>query len=66
MKDAADYLAYIKALAITVGARQGCMRQDYDYVHIEENVIASRMASAAPGGGTKMHDTSAPSFTTAS
>jgi acetyl-CoA C-acetyltransferase len=35
---------YIKALAITVGARQGCMRQDYDYVHIEENVIASRMA----------------------
>lgn len=35
---------YIKGLAITVGARQGCMRQDYDYVHIEENVIASRMA----------------------
>lgn len=35
---------HIKALAITVGARQGCMRQDYDYVHIEENVIASRMA----------------------
>jgi acetyl-CoA C-acetyltransferase len=35
---------YIKALAITVGARQGCMRQDYDYVHIEENVIASRVA----------------------
>ncbi len=35
---------YIKALAITVGARQGCMRQDYDYVHIEENVIASSMA----------------------
>ena len=35
---------YIKALAISVGARQGCMKQDYDYVHIEENVIASRMA----------------------
>jgi acetyl-CoA C-acetyltransferase len=35
---------YIKALAISVGARQGCMRQDYDYVHIEENVIASRVA----------------------
>jgi acetyl-CoA C-acetyltransferase len=35
---------YIKALTITVGARQGCMRQDYDYVHIEENVLASRMA----------------------
>jgi acetyl-CoA C-acetyltransferase len=35
---------YIKALAISVGARQGCMRQDYDYVHIEENIIASRVA----------------------
>jgi len=35
---------YIKALAISVGARQGCMNQDYDYVHIEENVIASRVA----------------------
>jgi acetyl-CoA C-acetyltransferase len=35
---------YVKALAISVGARQGCMRQDYDYVHIEENVIASRVA----------------------
>jgi len=35
---------YVKALAISVGARQGCMRQDYDYVHIEENVIASKMA----------------------
>jgi acetyl-CoA C-acetyltransferase len=35
---------YIKALAISVGARQGCMNQGYDYVHIEENVIASRVA----------------------
>jgi acetyl-CoA C-acetyltransferase len=33
---------YIKGMAICVGARQGSMRQDYDYVHIEENVIASR------------------------
>jgi acetyl-CoA C-acetyltransferase len=40
---------YIKALAITVGARQGCMKQDYDYVHIEENVIASRMAYEQAG-----------------
>jgi acetyl-CoA C-acetyltransferase len=40
---------YIKALAITVGARQGCMRQDYDYMHIEENVIASRMAYGQAG-----------------
>ncbi|MGD0657276.1 MAG: acetyl-CoA acetyltransferase [Syntrophorhabdales bacterium] len=33
---------YVKGLQISVGARQGCMRQDYDYVHIEENVLASR------------------------
>lgn len=33
---------YIKGLQISVGARQGAMRQDYDYVHIEENVRASR------------------------
>jgi acetyl-CoA C-acetyltransferase len=33
---------YIKGLAITVGARQGTMRQDYDYVHVEENVLAAR------------------------
>jgi acetyl-CoA C-acetyltransferase len=35
---------YIKALNICVGARQGVMRQDYDFVHIEENVLASRKA----------------------
>ncbi len=40
---------FIKAIAITVGARQGCMRQDYDYVHIEENVIASKMAYGQAG-----------------
>jgi acetyl-CoA C-acetyltransferase len=40
---------YVKALAISVGARQGCMRQDYDYVHIEENVIASRAAYEQAG-----------------
>ncbi|OGN94527.1 MAG: acetyl-CoA acetyltransferase [Chloroflexi bacterium RBG_13_51_18] len=40
---------YIKALQITVGARQGAMRQDYDFVHIEENVIGSRQAYAAAG-----------------
>jgi acetyl-CoA C-acetyltransferase len=33
---------YIKGLAITAGARQGTMRQDYDYVHIEENVLAAK------------------------
>ena len=35
---------YVKALNICVGARQGTMRQDYDFVHIEENVRASRQA----------------------
>ena len=35
---------YVKALNICVGARQGAMRQDYDFVHIEENVLASRKA----------------------
>jgi acetyl-CoA C-acetyltransferase len=33
---------YVKGLAICVGARQGVMRQDYDYVHVEENVRASK------------------------
>ncbi len=33
---------YVKGLAISVGARQGSMRQDYDYVHIEENVRAAQ------------------------
>ena len=40
---------YIKGMEICVGARQGSMRQDYDYVHIEENVIASRKAYQAAG-----------------
>jgi acetyl-CoA C-acetyltransferase len=40
---------YIKALQVTVGARQGAMRQDYDFVHMEENVIGSRQAYAAAG-----------------
>lgn len=40
---------YIKGLAISVGARQGVMRQDYDYVHVEENVRASRMVYEQAG-----------------
>jgi acetyl-CoA C-acetyltransferase len=40
---------YIKAMQITVGARQGAMRQDYDFVHIEENILGSRQAYAAAG-----------------
>ena len=33
---------YIKGLQVCVGARQGAMRQDYDFVHMEENVIGSK------------------------
>jgi acetyl-CoA C-acetyltransferase len=40
---------FIKGLAISVGARQGVMRQDYDYVHIEENVRAAKMAYEQAG-----------------
>lgn len=40
---------YIKAMAITVGARQGQLRQDYDYVHVEETQISSKRAYAEAG-----------------
>ena len=40
---------YVKALALSAGSRQGCMRNDYDYVHVEENVIASKMAYEQAG-----------------
>lgn len=33
---------YVKGMAISVGARHGAMSQDYDYVHVEENVRAAR------------------------
>lgn len=40
---------YIKAMTISVGARQAQLRQDYDYLHVEENVIGSRRAYAEAG-----------------
>jgi acetyl-CoA C-acetyltransferase len=40
---------YIKGLQICVGARQGAMRQDYDFVHIEENVLGSKRVYAEAG-----------------
>jgi acetyl-CoA C-acetyltransferase len=40
---------YLKGLAISVGARQGTMKQDYDYVHIEENVRAAGSVYAEAG-----------------
>jgi acetyl-CoA C-acetyltransferase len=40
---------YIKALNIVVGARQGTMTQNYDFVHVEENVLASKQAYKEAG-----------------
>jgi len=40
---------YIKGMQICVGARQGAMRQDYDFVHIEENVLGSQRVYAEAG-----------------
>jgi acetyl-CoA C-acetyltransferase len=40
---------YVKAMQIAVGARQGALTQDYDFVHVEENVIASKRAYAEAG-----------------
>jgi acetyl-CoA C-acetyltransferase len=40
---------YVKGLGISAGARQGSMRQDYDYVHVDENVYASRLAYGEAG-----------------
>jgi acetyl-CoA C-acetyltransferase len=40
---------YLKGLGISAGARQGSMRQDYDYVHIDENVFAAQRAYAEAG-----------------
>jgi acetyl-CoA C-acetyltransferase len=40
---------YIKGLQVTVGARQGAMRQDYDFTHMEENTINARRVYAEAG-----------------
>jgi acetyl-CoA C-acetyltransferase len=48
-KNFRDDPIYIKGMEITVGARQGAMEQDYDFVHIEENVIGSRRAYEEAG-----------------
>jgi acetyl-CoA C-acetyltransferase len=42
---------YIKSLAVSVGPRLDLMTQDYDFVHIEENIRASKMAYAEAGIG---------------
>jgi acetyl-CoA C-acetyltransferase len=40
---------YIKSFAASAGSYQGTMRSDYDLVHFEENVRASRAAYAEAG-----------------
>ena len=44
-----DDPAYIKAIENCVGFRQGYLRADYDWVHFEENVVASKKAYAQAG-----------------
>ncbi len=40
---------YIKSLAVSAGARLDLMTQDYDFIHVEENVRASQKAYAEAG-----------------
>jgi len=40
---------YIKSIGVSVGPRLDLMTQDYDFVHVEENVRASRKAYAEAG-----------------
>jgi len=40
---------YIKSLAVSAGSRLDLMTQDYDFVHVEENVRASQRAYAESG-----------------
>ena len=40
---------YVKSLSVSVGPRLDLMTQDYDFVHIEENIRASKMAYAEAG-----------------
>jgi acetyl-CoA C-acetyltransferase len=43
-----DYVS-VKALGIVCGAMQGTLQSDYDFVHVEETVRASKMAYEAAG-----------------
>jgi acetyl-CoA C-acetyltransferase len=40
---------YVKGLQVCVGARQGSMLQNYDFMHMEETTLASRRAYAEAG-----------------
>ncbi|MBI4289721.1 MAG: acetyl-CoA acetyltransferase [Chloroflexi bacterium] len=43
-----DYIL-VKGLGVSAGARQGTLRDTYDFVHFEENVTAAKMAYAEAG-----------------
>ncbi|MEW6033817.1 MAG: acetyl-CoA acetyltransferase [Chloroflexota bacterium] len=43
-----DYVT-VKGLGLTCGAKQGVLQDDYDFVHFEENVTASKRAYAEAG-----------------
>jgi acetyl-CoA C-acetyltransferase len=44
-----DDPVYIKALSIVCGPQEGGMRNDYDYLHFEENVRVAKMAYEEAG-----------------
>jgi acetyl-CoA C-acetyltransferase len=48
-KNFKDDPIYIKSCSVSVGSRLDLMTQDYDFVHVEENVRASQMAYAEAG-----------------
>lgn len=43
-----DYIL-VKGLGLTCGARQGIQRQDYDFVHFPENIVAAQIAYQEAG-----------------
>lgn len=50
-----DYVT-VKALSLVCGAMQGTLQNEYDFVHIEENVHASRMAYQEAGIKDPRHE----------
>jgi acetyl-CoA C-acetyltransferase len=48
-KNFRDDPVYIKSFAMSVGCRQATLRQDYDFVHYEEDVRAAKVAYAEAG-----------------
>ena len=40
-----DYVL-VKGLGLAVGGRQGSLQDDYDFIHFQENVVASKLAYA--------------------